>query len=128
MRLPPPAKAKKSTSPKGRLYNHGGYGKKSIKELDPSLNPISLLGQLRQRRKESLPEYTLIAEEGVRNKEFTIQVAVDTHIAKGSGANKKEAKKNAAEAMLVLLGVRHNKPAGNDQEKEKNSDAQEQVS
>lgn len=94
-----------------RLYKHGGYGKKATKELDPSLNPISLLGQLRQRRKESLPVYTLISEEGIRNKEFTLQVQVDSHTARGSGANKKEAKKNAAEAMLQLLGVRSSKPA-----------------
>ena len=94
-----------------RLYKHGGYAKKSPKDLDPSLNPISLLGQLRQRRKETLPVYTLVGEEGVRNKEFTIQVQVDTHIARGSGANKKEAKKNAAEAMLQLLGIRSPKPS-----------------
>jgi double-stranded RNA-binding protein Staufen len=101
-KLPPLAKSHAAS----RLYQHGGYGKKTPKELDPSLNPISLLGQLRQRRKETLPVYTLVGEEGVRNKEFTMQVQVDSHIARGSGANKKEAKKNAAEAMLLLLGVR----------------------
>ena len=101
-KLPPLPK----TQAQSRLYKHGGYGKKSPKDLDPSLNPISLLGQLRQRRKETLPVYTLVSEEGVRNKEFTIQVQVDSHTARGSGANKKEAKKNAAEAMLQLLGIR----------------------
>ena len=100
-----------SLRPKGRLYNHGGYGKKTPKEPDPSLNPISLLGQIRQRRKEPLPVYTLVAEEGMRNKEFTMQVRVDSHTAQGSGANKKEAKKNAAEAMLHLLGIRPSTPA-----------------
>lgn len=104
-----------------RLYKHGGYGKKTHKDLDPSLNPISLLSQLRQRRKESLPVYTLISEEGVRNKEFTMQVQVDSHIGKGSGANKKEAKKNAAEAMLQLLGIRPVKPAAvSEENSEKN--------
>ena len=102
-----------------RLYKHGGYAKKSPKDLDPSLNPISLLGQLRQRRKETLPVYTLVGEEGVRNKEFTIQVQVDAHIARGAGANKKEAKKNAAEAMLQLLGIRSPKPSSGPENAEK---------
>lgn len=120
----PPLPVKSTYNPKGRLYNHGGYGKKSLKELDPSLNPISLLGQLRQRRKESLPVYTLVGEEGIRNKEFTMQVEVDSHTARGSGANKKEAKMNAAEAMLQLLGIRPNSGAmadsGNSDVHEKN--------
>jgi double-stranded RNA-binding protein Staufen len=114
-KLPPLAKSHAAS----RLYQHGGYGKKTPKDLDPSLNPISLLGQLRQRRKETLPVYTLVGEEGVRNKEFTMQVQVDSHIARGSGANKKEAKKNAAEAMLQLLGIRSTKPSGNDNSSEK---------
>ena len=114
-KLPPLAKSHAAS----RLYQHGGYGKKTHKDLDPSLNPISLLGQLRQRRKETLPVYTLVGEEGVRSKEFTIQVQVDSHTARGSGANKKEAKKNAAEAMLQLLGIRSAKPSGADSNSEK---------
>lgn len=101
-----------SSRRKGRLYNHGGYPKKAPRDLDPSLNPISMLGQLRQRRKESLPVYTLVGEEGIRNKEFTIQVQVDSHTVQGSGANKKEAKKNAAEAMLQFLDIRSSNPVG----------------
>jgi double-stranded RNA-binding protein Staufen len=119
-KLPPLAKSHAAS----RLYQHGGYAKKTLKELDPSLNPISLLGQLRQRRKETLPVYTLVGEEGVRNKEFTMQAQVDSHIARGSGANKKEAKKNAAEAMLQLLGVRSTKPSsGTDSEKREVNEA-----
>lgn len=110
-----------------RLYKHGGYGKKATKELDPSLNPISLLGQLRQRRKETLPVYTLISEEGIRNKEFTLQVQVDSHTARGSGANKKEAKKNAAEAMLQLLGVRSSKPASGSENNSEKSQVCENI-
>ena len=119
-KLPPLPKAHAMS----RLYKHNGYGKKSPKDLDPSLNPISLLGQLRQKRKETLPVYTLVSEEGIRNKEFTMQVQVDSHIARGSGANKKEAKKNAAEALLQLLGIRTSKPVSG---KETNSE-QTQVS
>lgn len=89
-----------------RLYKHEGYAKKSPKDINPSLNAISLLGQLRQRRKEELPEYALVEEGCTNTREFTMQIKLDSHVAHGSGANKKEAKKNAAEAMLQLLGIR----------------------
>lgn len=76
-------------------------------EIDPTLNPISILGQILQRRQEQPPVYELLHEKATSHeREFTMQVTVGQHKAKGLGPNKKEAKKKAAEAMLQLIGFR----------------------
>jgi len=90
-------------------------GSKSTKtkpksDLDPTMNPISILGQILQGRHEPAPVYSLVDERGnLTKKKFVMQVTVDKHQANGEGSNKKTAKKNAAEAMLELMGFRPTK-------------------
>lgn len=79
-------------------------------DLDPTMNPISILGQILQGRHEPAPVYSLVEERGhLTEKKFVLQVTVGKHQATGEGSNKKTAKKNAAEAMLVLMGFRPTK-------------------
>ncbi|XP_031222796.1 double-stranded RNA-binding protein Staufen homolog 2 isoform X3 [Mastomys coucha] len=71
------------------------------------MNPISRLAQIQQARKEKEPDYVLLSERGMpRRREFVMQVKVGNEVATGTGPNKKIAKKNAAEAMLLQLGYK----------------------
>lgn len=71
------------------------------------VNAISQLIQIQQARKEKEPVYTVLDERGTaRRREFTIEVTAGNGLsAKGTGSNKKVAKKIAAEKMLQLMGV-----------------------
>lgn len=94
----------------GRFVRRGPRIAKEKKEngdIDPTLNPVSILEQIFQRRREPPPAYELSEEKGsLQEREFTMQVTVGPHSAKGTGTTKKEAKKKAAEAMLQLIGFR----------------------
>lgn len=93
----------------GRFTHHGPhiFRPKPKGEIDPSLNPISILGQIIQKAKESSPVYTTVQDKSIiQGKDFVIQVTVGNKQASGTGRNKKEAKKNAAEAMLQQIGFR----------------------
>ncbi|CAJ0923087.1 unnamed protein product [Ranitomeya imitator] len=86
---------------------------KSIVKLPTSpdygqgMNPISRLAQIQQAKKDKEPEYSLVTERGLpRRREFVMQVKVGNLTAEGLGANKKVAKRNAAENMLELLGFK----------------------
>lgn len=69
------------------------------------MNPISRLIQIQQAKKEQEPLYTLEEEKGApRRREFVMSVRVGELCCKGSGPNKKLAKRAAAEAMLLELG------------------------
>ncbi|XP_039982178.1 double-stranded RNA-binding protein Staufen homolog 2 isoform X2 [Xiphias gladius] len=71
------------------------------------MNPISRLAQIQQAKKEKEPEYLLLSERGMpRRREFIMQVKVNNEVATGTGPNKKVAKRNAAEAMLLQLGYK----------------------
>ncbi|KAM8880564.1 double-stranded RNA-binding protein Staufen homolog 2 isoform 1-T1 [Synchiropus picturatus] len=71
------------------------------------MNPISRLAQIQQAKKEKEPEYLLLSERGLpRRREFIMQVKVNNEVATGTGPNKKVAKRNAAEAMLLQLGYK----------------------
>ncbi|XP_061569050.1 double-stranded RNA-binding protein Staufen homolog 2 isoform X5 [Cololabis saira] len=71
------------------------------------MNPISRLAQIQQAKKEKEPEYQLLSERGMpRRREFIMQVKVNNEVATGTGPNKKVAKRNAAEAMLLQLGYK----------------------
>uniref|UniRef100_A0A8D3CPP9 Double-stranded RNA-binding protein Staufen homolog 2 n=1 Tax=Scophthalmus maximus TaxID=52904 RepID=A0A8D3CPP9_SCOMX len=71
------------------------------------MNPISRLAQIQQAKKEKEPEYLLLSERGMpRRREFIMQVKVNNEVATGTGPNKKVAKRNAAEAMLLHLGYK----------------------
>ncbi|CAL8292717.1 unnamed protein product [Lota lota] len=71
------------------------------------MNPISRLAQIQQAKKEKEPEYLLLSERGMpRRREFIMQVKVNGEVATGTGPNKKVAKRNAAEAMLLQQGYK----------------------
>lgn len=76
-------------------------------EYGQGMNPISRLAQIQQAKKDKEPEYVLVTERGLpRRREFVMQVKVGGLSAEGLGANKKVAKRNAAENMLELLGFK----------------------
>ncbi|ELK27499.1 Double-stranded RNA-binding protein Staufen like protein 2 [Myotis davidii] len=76
-------------------------------EYGQGMNPISRLAQIQQAKKEKEPDYVLLSERGIpRRREFVMQVKVGNEVATGTGPNKKIAKKNAAEAMLLQLGYK----------------------
>ncbi|XP_028924825.1 double-stranded RNA-binding protein Staufen homolog 2 isoform X1 [Ornithorhynchus anatinus] len=84
---------------------------KASPESGQGVNPISRLAQIQQARKEKEPNYVLLSERGLpRRREFLMQVKVGKEIATGTGPNKKIAKRNAAEAMLLHLGYRASTP------------------
>ncbi|XP_029447347.1 double-stranded RNA-binding protein Staufen homolog 2 isoform X6 [Rhinatrema bivittatum] len=87
-------------------------------EYGQGMNPISRLAQIQQAKKEKEPEYLLLSERGMpRRREFVIQVKVGNEIATGTGPNKKIAKRNAAEAMLLQLGYKASTPVQDQPEK-----------
>ncbi|XP_034981842.1 double-stranded RNA-binding protein Staufen homolog 2 isoform X1 [Zootoca vivipara] len=76
-------------------------------EYGQGMNPISRLAQIQQAKREKEPEYLLISERGMpRRREFVMQVKVGNEITTGTGPNKKIAKRNAAEAILLQLGYK----------------------
>ncbi|KAG3274016.1 double-stranded RNA-binding protein Staufen homolog 2 isoform X2 [Ictidomys tridecemlineatus] len=76
-------------------------------EYGQGMNPISRLAQIQQAKKEKEPDYVLLSERGMpRRREFVMQVKIGNEVATGTGPNKKIAKKNAAEAMLLQLGYK----------------------
>ncbi|XP_031335569.1 double-stranded RNA-binding protein Staufen homolog 2 isoform X3 [Photinus pyralis] len=76
------------------------------------INPISRLIQIQQANKEKEPVYNVIDERGApRRREFVIEASVNGHVSTGIGPNKKVAKRNAAEALLQLLGYTNTSPA-----------------
>ncbi|XP_027308159.1 double-stranded RNA-binding protein Staufen homolog 2 isoform X3 [Anas platyrhynchos] len=87
-------------------------------EYGQGMNPISRLAQIQQAKKEKEPEYVLLSERGMpRRREFVMQVKVGNEITTGTGPNKKIAKRNAAEAMLLQLGYKASTPLQDQTEK-----------
>ncbi|KAK2527949.1 Stau2 [Columba guinea] len=87
-------------------------------EYGQGMNPISRLAQIQQAKKEKEPEYVLLSERGMpRRREFVMQVKVGNEITTGTGPNKKIAKRNAAEAMLLQLGYKASTPLQDQSEK-----------
>jgi double-stranded RNA-binding protein Staufen len=79
--------------------------KKASVDYGQGINPISRLIQIQQAKKEREPLYSLVDMRGVpKRREFVMEVVVGEHKCTGVGPNKKLAKRNAAEAMLVTLG------------------------
>ncbi|XP_038622648.1 double-stranded RNA-binding protein Staufen homolog 2 isoform X2 [Tachyglossus aculeatus] len=84
---------------------------KASPESGQGVNPISRLAQIQQARKEKEPNYVLLSERGLpRRREFLMQVKVGKETTTGTGPNKKVAKRNAAEAMLLHLGYKASAP------------------
>lgn len=72
---------------------------------DESTNPISRLIRIQQSRKHREPTYTVIEERGQqRRKEFVIEVDASGEKALGIGRTKKQAKRVAAENLLIKMG------------------------
>ncbi|XP_061851404.1 double-stranded RNA-binding protein Staufen homolog 2 isoform X2 [Colius striatus] len=87
-------------------------------EYGQGMNPISRLAQIQQAKKEKEPEYVLLSERGMpRRREFVMQVKVGNEVTTGTGPNKKIAKRNAAEAMLLQLGYKASTPLQDQSEK-----------
>ncbi|XP_060678764.1 double-stranded RNA-binding protein Staufen homolog 2 isoform X1 [Hemiscyllium ocellatum] len=87
-------------------------------EYGQGMNPISRLAQIQQAKKEKEPEYLLLSEKGLpRRREFVMQVKVGPEVTTGTGPNKKVAKRNAAEAMLLQLGYKASIPTQSPEEK-----------
>nr|XP_028592520.1 double-stranded RNA-binding protein Staufen homolog 2 isoform X1 [Podarcis muralis]XP_028592522.1 double-stranded RNA-binding protein Staufen homolog 2 isoform X1 [Podarcis muralis] len=87
-------------------------------EYGQGMNPISRLAQIQQAKREKEPEYLLISERGMpRRREFVMQVKVGNEITTGTGPNKKIAKRNAAEAILLQLGYKASSPLQEQMEK-----------
>ncbi|XP_039920910.1 double-stranded RNA-binding protein Staufen homolog 2 isoform X2 [Hirundo rustica] len=87
-------------------------------EYGQGMNPISRLAQIQQAKKEKEPEYVLLSERGMpRRREFVMQVKVGNEVTTGTGPNKKIAKRNAAEAMLLQLGYKASTPLQDQTEK-----------
>lgn len=68
-------------------------------------NPIALLLRIQQTTKRAEPVFTMI-EERTQNhrKQFIMEVSYADMVARGTGGNKKQAKREAAKAMLSSLG------------------------
>ena len=108
-KLPELPREETSYQKSGRFVRRGPRisHQKTKGEVDPTLNPVSILGQILQRRRDQPPVYELLHEKANgHEREFTIQVTVGQHKVTGAGPNKKEAKKKASEAMLQLIGFR----------------------
>ncbi|XP_015271698.1 PREDICTED: double-stranded RNA-binding protein Staufen homolog 2 isoform X2 [Gekko japonicus] len=87
-------------------------------EYGQGMNPISRLAQIQQAKREKEPEYLLLSERGMpRRREFVMQVKVGNDVTTGTGPNKKIAKRNAAEAMLLQLGYQASLPLQEQAEK-----------
>ncbi|XP_042318244.1 double-stranded RNA-binding protein Staufen homolog 2 isoform X3 [Sceloporus undulatus] len=87
-------------------------------EYGQGMNPISRLAQIQQAKREKEPEYLLLSEKGMpRRREFVMQIKVGNDITSGTGPNKKIAKRNAAEAMLLQLGYKASSPLQEQPEK-----------
>uniref|UniRef100_A0A8C4VND6 Double-stranded RNA-binding protein Staufen homolog 2 n=1 Tax=Gopherus evgoodei TaxID=1825980 RepID=A0A8C4VND6_9SAUR len=94
------------------------YFKNTGPEYGQGMNPISRLAQIQQAKKEKEPEYILLSERGMpRRREFVMQVKIGNEITTGTGPNKKIAKRNAAEAMLLQLGYKASTPLQDQPEK-----------
>lgn len=90
---PPPIKKKSRNLIKEKLETPNG----------DEINPISQLIQIQQSRKEKEPVYTVIDERGTaRRREFVIEVSAGGVTASGTGPNKKQAKRIAAESEYPL--------------------------
>lgn len=68
-------------------------------------NPVAVLMRLQQLSKQAEPIYTVVEEHGQgRRKEFVIEVNCGGASARGSGSNKKAAKRIAAKELLEQMG------------------------
>uniref|UniRef100_A0A3B4BAC0 DRBM domain-containing protein n=1 Tax=Periophthalmus magnuspinnatus TaxID=409849 RepID=A0A3B4BAC0_9GOBI len=68
-------------------------------------DPITRLSELQMIRREKFPEYRMISGELVNGSwMFTMEVSVDQYTASGSGPSKKEAKRSASTALLLMMG------------------------
>lgn len=106
-----------------------------VKDLEKqAVSPISRLIQIAHVKKFKEPEFTLISTGTESNVEnflkqiterdrrmlrkkkpvFTIEVTVGPHTCRGTGPNKKAAKKAAAEAAVIALGYPPTEGAGDD--------------
>ncbi|XP_065226567.1 double-stranded RNA-binding protein Staufen homolog [Planococcus citri] len=69
-------------------------------------NPTTRLLEYQKKKHGKEPVYILVEEKGRgRKKQFSIEVQIDDFKCTGNGSNKKDAKRQASEKMLQLLGL-----------------------
>lgn len=122
--LPPPIKTNRQGHRMGWRPNFKKptVNKKSADERDfgeIGMNPISRLVQICQAKKMKDPFFEVLHDQPIPDRRghptvyrhiFTMQVTVGDKKAEGKGATKKDAKKEAAEAMLLLMGYNPSQP------------------
>lgn len=114
--LPPPPKPPISVDKK-RLMKRIPLNKKRNRVIkDPimgdgnkpltDVNPTTRLMEYQKKRHAKEPVYILVEEKGRgRKKQFSIEVKVDDLSFVGTGTSKKDAKRQASEGMIKLLGL-----------------------
>lgn len=102
----PPAQQKVKKKPVVKKKNRNLIKEQKVDpQYGQGINPISRLIQIQQAKKEREPVYTVIDERGEpRQREFIMQCSLGEVTTTGTGPNKKTAKRNAAEAMLQVMG------------------------
>ncbi|XP_071853868.1 double-stranded RNA-binding protein Staufen homolog 2-like isoform X2 [Apostichopus japonicus] len=122
--LPPPVKTVRQGPRMGwkPAYKRSTIQKKSADDSDfgaVGMNPISRLVQICQAKKMKDPFFEVLNDQPIPDRRvhptiyrhiFTMKVSVGEQSAEGKGSTKKEAKKEAAEGMLVLMGYKPSNP------------------
>jgi len=107
--LPDESKRNKKHYPKYHKKSKKKKNHKPERTIDIFLDPVTYLTQLMQSRKEPAPSYSLLQEIGNKNeRKFEMQVSIGNSeelVATGIGSTKKEAKRNAADALLKICGI-----------------------
>ncbi|XP_039272462.2 double-stranded RNA-binding protein Staufen homolog 2-like [Styela clava] len=101
----PEKKSKNSKNSRSNIKKDSETKIADILVSKSAMHPISRLTQILQAKKEPLPVYSIVAfTKDNHLTYFCIKCAVGSHEATGDGKSKKEAKRNASENMLKLLG------------------------
>jgi ribonuclease-3 len=98
----------------GAIYVDGGFERARAMVLDTTADALdaiastskksakTLLQEWAQSGKRALPSYRVLDTTGPEHRrDFVVEVDVDGHVARGTGASKREAQENAAARLLA---------------------------
>ena len=72
------------------------------------IDPKMILQEYAQKKYQTLPQYSILKQEGTENEPvFTAVVVVNQHSSTGIGTTKKNAEKQAAEMLLKKINVKN---------------------